>query len=372
MDKNITNRLNNARRTTRTTSLSAKASALLAQISILENGHRRALLDLDLVVEAGSEFLSPRDFVGRRPEAATGSGETVSAMHLAAEKLRVDLQSRRAQVGALEVEVAAAELPEGRLHRILPKLSAWLRGSVEGNITPARGTLPLEVVLRSIRETKDPGHRTLLILSARAFKMANGLEKLLAVERGVMERPADPLSDSPALPPLVFTPEQRAAATEAFDAKFAPDIARLEVEMAAAAATSMVGVADVPHLSKTLDSLRLAVAGRVPPAYEYSNTAPVAVAVAAAVERADTALFWSSAVEAGAAATSVEDAPAAAVAAAPASVAVAVPVAVATVVAATLVLPAAPLTPLLPAAPTTVPVAAAVSGSIAVNELLAT
>ena len=75
---------------------------------------------------------------------------------------------------------------------------------------------------------------------------------------------------------------------------------------AAAAATSMVGVADVLHLSKTLDSLRLAVAGRVPPAYEYSNTAPVAVAVAAAVERADTALFWSSAVEAGAAASSME------------------------------------------------------------------
>ena len=58
---------------------------------------------------------------------------------------------------------------------------------------------------------------------------------------------------------------------------------------AAAAATSMVGVADVLPFRR----LWIRSGWRWP-------------AVAAAVERADTALFWSSAVEAGAAASSME------------------------------------------------------------------
>lgn len=103
--------------------LSAKASSLLTQISILENGLRRGRLDLDIIVEAGEEYTSPHK-----------CGDQLAAMHMAAvEKLRVDLQARRAKVAALEDQVAAANAAtDAAIAVVLPKLSAWLRGHVEG------------------------------------------------------------------------------------------------------------------------------------------------------------------------------------------------------------------------------------------------
>jgi len=138
----------------------------------------------------------------------------------------------------------------------------WLRGTVEGNITPPAGTLTLEVALTALKEATDSGQRTLMMLGVRAFKLFSSMEKLAEVERGVKERPADFTSGSPALPALKFTEQQRAAATASFDTNLAPMIEKLEAEVRAAAAKSTVDVTDVGRLSTHMEALRLAVSSR--------------------------------------------------------------------------------------------------------------
>lgn len=227
------------------------ATSLLHQISILEAGHRRALLDMQLIREVGADEL------GLKMHLSPGSGDAAEAMYSAVEKLRLDLQARRAQVGAL-VGIAAATAKTKDIDPIMAKLSAWLQGSVEGNITPQAGTLTLEVALKSIKEARNPGHRKLLILGVRAFKLVNGAEKLAEVERGVRER----VNDGSGLGPIKFTEEQRAAATVSFDTKLLPEVEKLEAEVSAAAAISKVAVSDVGILSQNMQALRVAVTNR--------------------------------------------------------------------------------------------------------------
>ena len=88
------------------------------------------------------------------------------------------------------------------------------------------------MALAEIQAAKDPGHRSLLILGVRAFKMVDGLEKLAAAD------------------------EQRAAT--AFETKFLPQLRMLEAEVSAAEKTSKVPVAELHNLSTCLETLRAA------------------------------------------------------------------------------------------------------------------
>ena len=234
--------------------LAAKAYALLNQVSILEGGHRRALVDLQLIVEAGFDALGLK---GSGPLA-----DPVAAMHAAAENLRVCLQACRASVGLLEAEVSFANAEKDpAIEPCLRKLSAWLRGTVEGNITPAAGTLTLEVALEFIKKAAD-SDRTLHILGVRAFKLVNGAEKLAEVERGVRLRPADGSGGDPSLPPIKFTAAQMAQATRSFETDLVQEVTKLEAEVKAAAAASKLDVADVKGLAAHLEALRGVLARR--------------------------------------------------------------------------------------------------------------
>jgi hypothetical protein len=241
-----------------------KAKSLVDTISILELGHRKALIDLDLITEAGAAvgLMAPSDSTEEKDMI-----KTLFGMHAALERFRKDLQARRALVGALEAEVASCNADrDPALAPYMAQLSAWLRGEVEGNMTPAAGALPLEMAHGPIKEATDPGRRTLLILAVRALKMRSGVERLLAVERGLLLRPADGSLGGPAMPPLRFTAEQRASATLAFADKLLPELRRLEEEVCAAAALckgpAHEAIAAAGGLAEHMAALRAAVASR--------------------------------------------------------------------------------------------------------------
>lgn len=161
--------------------LAPRAKGLVDAIALLEMGHRKALADIELVLEAGAVSLLGRAAVAAA--AAAGDLEEgephathafLRKMHPALERLRTDLQARRAAVGALEAEYAAAvavataaaggrggggatqkEERKGTdgpaadsLAAHMATLSGWLRGHVAGNITPPPGALPAEVLTR--------------------------------------------------------------------------------------------------------------------------------------------------------------------------------------------------------------------------------